>query len=571
MKDFKYTTLLLSLAVILATGCGSTDEVINEVDNVLNNETENSCVEITGVIDKDTVWNHSCYTLKGSITVAKNKLLTIKEGSTITFPKNSYLAIEGALKAVGTAEKPIVFTGTTKSAGHWQGLQFSNSVDDRNELNHVVIEYAGSWNYGALYTADATTLKVKNTTIRRNKLNGFYFSNDTKLLEFTNVTSTENEKSAGSVSPNLLAVIGGDNDFSGNEDNYLTVRAGTVTFNQTWSALNVPLFIDRYFIIKENKLLTIEAGAKLEFANSGYIVINGALKAVGTSKLIDPTTGDVTPAKPIIFTGSTKSAGHWQGLQFKNAIDTRNELANVVLEYAGSWSYGALYTSGATSLKIRDTIIKDNKLYGFFFSDETKLIEFKNVTSTKNEKTAGSVHPNHLSIIDGTSDFTGNTDDYLTIRSGVVSFNQTWTPLSVPVFVDRFFTIKKDKLLTIKEGAKFEFTSSGYILVYGGLKAVGSKNSKILFSGSTKSKGFWQGIQFSNAVDSRNELAYMTLEYAGSWSYGAIVAGESTTLNLHDSLIQNNKLFGLWIDGSAKVTTKNNTFINNDDGDIHQD
>jgi parallel beta-helix repeat protein len=572
MKDFKYTTLLLSLAVILATGCGSTDEIVDELNNTIENTNNNltSCVEIDTVIDKDTLWSQNCYKVTRGITVNENRLLTIKEGVTLSFSKNAYLLIKGGLKAVGTATQPITFTGTGKSVGYWQGIRFDDSVDERNELNNVVLEYGGSWYYGGLSTSGSTILKIKNSTVRKNKLDGFYFSDDTKLTEFSNVTSTENEKTAGSIPPRLLGMIGEENDFQGNRDNYLTVRSGEIDSTQEWSRLNVPILVDNSITINENKLLTINAGARFEFKKGGYLAVKGALKAIGVAEKIDVDTGDIIPAQPIIFSASTKSAGEWAGIRFDNAVDDRNELANIILEYAGSWYYGALYTSDATHLKIRDSIIRKNKLNGFHFSDETKLSEFKNITSTENEKTAGSVHPNHLGIIDGSSNFKGNTDEFLTVRSGRVTSTQTWTPLSVPALVNNV-TVKSGKLLTIKAGARYEFTKSGYISVEGALKAVGTVKNPILFTGATKSKGFWGGIRFNNAVDNRNELSHITLEYAGAWYYGAIYASDSTILNLHDSLIQNNKLFGLWIDGSAKVTTKNNTFINNDDGDIHQD
>ncbi|SFV56731.1 Fibronectin type III domain protein [hydrothermal vent metagenome] len=568
-KAGKYVIQFIAKDVVDAVGKDTVTIIAKEAGAVSNSCT--SYTEITSTTyNVDTVLD-GCYKIDRYLEIAENKLLTIKAGSTLKFTSSGYISVKGALKAVGTATNPIIFTGTTESAGHWQGIQFDNAVDDRNELDNVIIEYAGSWAYGALYATGATKLKIRNSIIRNNKLNGFYFGDDVMLSEFSNVTSTKNEATAGSVHPNALNVIDGTSNFKGNNNDYLTVRSGTVKSNQTWNALTVPVLVDRYIEIASNKLVNIKAGSKFEFVSSGYISVNGALKAIGTAEYKDKKTGKTIPANPITFSGATKAAGQWQGIQFNNAVDDRNELDNIIIEHAGSWAYGALYATGATKLKIRNSIIRNNKLYGFYFGNEVELNEFTNVTSTNNEKTAGRIGPKALSAIDGTSDFTGNIeDDYLTVASGNIVKDQTWKALSVPVLVDRYIEIGKNALVTVNSGARFAFVSSGYISVNGAFKAMGTATKPILFTGATKSKGFWQGIQFNNAVDNRNELAHITVEYAGSWAYGAVMALDATVLNLHDSIIRNNNLFGLWISDTASVTNTNNIFTNNTKGNVHQ-
>jgi hypothetical protein len=333
----------------------------------------------------------------------------------------------------------------------------------------------------------------------------------------------------------------------------------------------VPVLSVGQIIVPQNKLLTINPGAKFDFTSNGFISVNGALKAVGTGATKNGTT-TTKDENPIIFSGSTKAAGQWRGIQFDNAVDDRNELAHIVIEYAGSGFYGALYATGATKLKIRDSIIRNNSLEGFYFDDDVVLNKFSNVTSTNNEKTAGLVGAKALSAIDSTSNFVGNIGgDYLSVSGDTLTTDQTWNALSVPALVLGQIVVSENKLLTIKPGAKFDFSPNGFLSVNGALKAVGTTTEKIVFSGATKSTGFWRGISFNNAVDTRNELSNIVMEYAGSWYYGAIYANGSTVLNVHDSVIQNNDLFGIWIGDSATVTNTNNTFINNADGDVHQD
>ena len=326
------------------------------------------CVDLSFVTySVDTTLDASCY-IANDITIEVNKLLTIAEGTTIFFNSSSALKVKGALKAIGTPTNPITFTGTTKSAGFWQGIQFYNAVDDRNELDNTIIDYAGSWNYGALYTTDSTKLKVSNTLIQNSGVNGFYFSTDTDLVKFTNVTSTNNAEMAGSIGVKALPAFDDTSDLTGNIGNdYLEVRISTVTTDQTWNRLTVPVYVDYYIIIDENKLVTINAGATFAFGSSGSLQVKGALKAIGTTE------------NPITFTGSTKSVGFWQSIQFNNAIDSRNEIAFATIEYAGGWGNGNVYLSGSTELNIHDTTIKNGSENGISISGcDTTLTNINN-------------------------------------------------------------------------------------------------------------------------------------------------------------------------------------------------
>jgi len=554
-KEGEYKVKFVSKDAVDAEG---SDVITITAKKVGNDFSQNiiSCEnyeEISGGYSVDTTLD-GCYKVTSGISIAKNKLLTIKAGTTLVFSNSARLEVYGALKAVGTPAQPILFTGETKSAGYWQNITF-NSLDSRNELDNVIIEYAGGNQYGALVTWGAAKLKISNTIIRENKLYGFNFSEETEITKFDNVTSTKNEYTAGILSPNVLAVIDGTSDFTGNiGDDYITVRNGAVTKDQIWHKLSVPLFIDS-LSVADNKFLTIESGSKLVFANGGRFEVYGALKAVGTTE------------EPITFTGATASAGYWQNITF-NSIDNKNELDNVIIEYAGSNQYGALVTWGAAKLKISNTIIRENKLYGFNFSEETEITKFDNVTSTKNEYTAGILSPDILALIDGTSDFTGNIgDDYITVRNGAVTKDQVWHKVNVPLFIDSL-SVADNKFLTIEAGSKLVFADGGRFEVYGALKAVGTAEEPITFTGATASAGYWQNVTF-NSVDNRNELGNVLIEYAGSNQFGALVLWNSAVVKVYDSTIKDNKLYGIWKDTDAQLTSSNNTFTNNEKGDIY--
>lgn len=82
--------------------------------------------------------------------------LTIEPGVTIRFEPTSGGRFDigrndgsapatGVLVAVGTAERPIVFTSAASSPapGDWPGLRFLDTVSAANRIEHVRVEYAG--------------------------------------------------------------------------------------------------------------------------------------------------------------------------------------------------------------------------------------------------------------------------------------------------------------------------------------------------------------------------------------------------------------------------------------------
>lgn len=80
--------------------------------------------------------------------------LTIEAGVTMKFTEGSAFEVQhftnlepstGAVRALGTAEKPIVFTSSSPNPapGAWRGLWFGGVPQATNKLDHVRIEYAG--------------------------------------------------------------------------------------------------------------------------------------------------------------------------------------------------------------------------------------------------------------------------------------------------------------------------------------------------------------------------------------------------------------------------------------------
>jgi hypothetical protein len=90
----------------------------------------------------------------GSASGGPTATLTIEPGVVMRFEKETALRVQtftnqqpasAAIRAVGTAAKPIVFTSAaaTPAAGDWRGLWFGGVPLASNKLDHVRIEYAG--------------------------------------------------------------------------------------------------------------------------------------------------------------------------------------------------------------------------------------------------------------------------------------------------------------------------------------------------------------------------------------------------------------------------------------------
>jgi hypothetical protein len=113
------------------------------------------------------------YRLEGGFNVAANEdgklsTLTIEPGVTMKFPKGKSFKVEhwtgndpatGVLRALGTAERPILLTSAEDSPapGDWLGLWFGLVPSAQNKLDHVIIEYAGADCGCSLATCSAIT------------------------------------------------------------------------------------------------------------------------------------------------------------------------------------------------------------------------------------------------------------------------------------------------------------------------------------------------------------------------------------------------------------------------------
>ncbi len=520
------------------------------------------CVDLGWkMIDEDTVLDQPCYR-SIHITVEEGATLTINPGTTIIFEDDIYnqLDIKGTLKAIGTEDKVITFTSKDKTDGAWVGIIIESNTE--NEIEHAVIEYA---NVGVhTYSRDMQQkLSLKNTLIAHCKKYGL----NAKIVTDLTIENMIFKKNDTPLWINVKNLNGFDdtNTYVDNTHNHVKI-SGSIESNQTWHKVSVPY---RGGIgVEYNATLTIEPGVKMEFLENDHFVVEGSLVAVGTE------------TEPIVFTTPQEVIDNndtWGGLILKQNTYYKNaqnhKLQHLVVEYA--WKALRLKGSENTNISILDTTFQHSDSTGFTLEGDDINLEFKRVISTKNGS-PGDVPAYMLSVLDDTSNFTGNTQDLLYARGSIYS-DQTWNKQTVPVFPVAIF-VDDDATLTINKGSTIAISSPYGITVWnrGSLVAIGTAAEPITFMGIAPSltdyeESRWYGFGISGSM----EMSHAIIKKAGGYydthesgTEGAIVVYNGASATISDSSIVDSGKHAIYVECNTNFSQSGNTFLNSGDIDI---
>lgn len=99
----------------------------------------------SGKLDETAVWRKLAVPYRFEASPDVEARLTIEAGAQLQFRENLAFNVvsNGSLTAIGTAEAPILFTGTDETAGYWSGI-FFESASSSNILRSVDIRFSGS-------------------------------------------------------------------------------------------------------------------------------------------------------------------------------------------------------------------------------------------------------------------------------------------------------------------------------------------------------------------------------------------------------------------------------------------
>lgn len=329
-----------------------------------------------------------CYLVEEDLHVSSGAVLRLSPGVILRVAGEVGLEIEadGALRAEGTAGKPILLTGQEAKRGFWNGVTFTNSESEDNVLAWVTIEHAGAKErldsaakpLHAGLTLASTGFEVRaslrNTTLRESAGYGLFLAAEAVVPAFTGNTLTHNTTGAAYAYAEAVHGLRCDSTYRGNDVDLVHVDAGG-EFGETprsWDALDVPYRMDAVFILQTS--LTLAPGAALRFTEGSGIRVLGdqsALLAEGSA------------AEPITFSGMDPIAGFWNGLYFANTDDAdperpRSRLKHVVIEHGGAYTFNdsnaepvngnlLLDSSGwPVAVMVEETTIRESSGYGLW-------------------------------------------------------------------------------------------------------------------------------------------------------------------------------------------------------------
>ncbi|WP_287371949.1 hypothetical protein [Oceanithermus sp.] len=149
--------------------------------------------------------------------------------------------------------------------------------------------------------------------------------------------------------------------------------------------------------------------------------------------------------------------------------------------------------------------------------------------------------------------------------SGTIDTQVTLTPSACnPYHVTGDLYVEEPGKLVIEPGTTLEFAQDTglYVSGHGALVAVGTAADKILFTGASKTRGYWNGVVFQSFANSfDNELKYAVIEYAGAdekWDGGAfgyyraaVELEEEARTKMTYTLVRESEGFGVFMANDA--------------------
>ena len=445
--------------------------------------------------------------------------------------KGIYVRADGSFNAVGEETDPIVFRGRFDVRGHWNGIRIVSN-NPSNRLEYVEIWHGGQGGLGGSVSERnrATSLMldgnarvtVTNATISESQNYPFWIrGGGTMNIEFESNTITGNEH-AGWVDARFFHVLDGSSSFTGNDtDRIASGENVTITQDRTWKKIDVPYALPQ--VTFTSGILTVEAGANFEANDDGYIYINenAAIRVQGEAN------------DPVELRGRTSIRGAWRGLRIRTS-NPQNSLSHMIIRNGGQQGIGATVAerNRITSLMLDDNVIitidnlaiHDSREYAFWIRHDNNLdISFTNNTFSGNEKLA-MVDARYFHVLDGAGSYSGNDDDVIRSEANTTaSGNIRWDRLDVPYELPNIVAVEGD--LEIEAGARFLGNNDGGldILETGSIRAVGTSDEKIEFTGDVNSPGHWRGINVRSS-NSGNELSHFVISHTGSNGFGATVS-----------------------------------------------
>ena len=512
--------------------------------------------------------------------------LIIDPSVTIAFDagKAMYIDNPGTIIATGLGDNDMIFfTGNNKTPGYWKGL-IINSSSTLNKLERVTIEYGGSNPANEIEVAanlglsSQGNLHLTSSIIQHSAAYGMVVESGANWSadSFSNIF--ENNQTPLRIRASHVNSVDGQSYFANNTRNLIEVVGSTVfdLMEVQWGpaltsdtpVVTVPYLIKGKVDVKSG--LRIRKGVELQFDSDSEFSVtpSGYLTAVGTS------------AEPIKFYGAEPNeTGYWKGISIQSANEN-NELKYVEVYGAGSQPIDGFEQNAAiildgernAKLKIDHSKIGRSGGYGLYVENKAELTAFTFNKFGYNTKAAMALPANEVWKANNmvSIEFIGNGHNGIEIYGSVLlhpsKAESVWPALNFGatylvagnLSIQTGLKLMPGVALKFAEGKGIKVSGSGY------LNAQGTDDLKIIFTGVSETKGFWNGIHFQTNSDF-NILRNAVIEYAGKNDQSGVTAasiyvGENivSKLNITQSIIAHGTGYGIAI--TTNLGTINSDF-----------
>lgn len=395
-NNFPLTVSINQLGMINASNVFEDNDNTQDRENVVRVYDSN--------LDQDQEWsalsNGASYRFVSKVNIQAD--LTIGEGTILEFEEGVVMEVAsgGVLKALGTADEPVVFTSPGVDDGKKWGGIIVKSTSINNELDHVQIlhaggedalVYIGGWYAASVAIDNKAKLKLTNTEVAHSAAYGLAVHGEGVLQDFGNNHFHNNADYPLLLPANMVGMVDEATNISENSEDVVLIFSSTLDSNaryregadEKWVALQGDA---RYLIngkLNVDDDLAIAEGAYLAFADgvSMEITSNGSLNAVGSN------------AGTITFTANETDGNHnWGGIVIKSS-DSKNVIRNAEISYAGNnsslvyisgWRGGNVAVDNNASLDISTSQVSDSKTYGIAFHPGSQTTIGSDMTYSNN-------------------------------------------------------------------------------------------------------------------------------------------------------------------------------------------
>jgi hypothetical protein len=311
------------------------------------------------------------------------------------------------------------------------------------------------------------------------------------------------------------------------------------------------------------------------------------IKAKGLPKLLDANGAVVTVAGVeldghIKFIGAGSSKGSWDYIRIETNAENTFEYVDFINGGKRTGGAGVVELWGdGSQLNMSHCKISGGLAYGLYCTYLPGVIP-----TFKNNVIEGCVTPVYLNNVrqvvdfDMTSTYTGNTNNYVTIKyfalaaQTSVTINRT----SVPYFIETYAEMNGN--LTITEGVTFYMSADAGISILNNATASltvnGTAELPVTFTRLPNSSYYWATTSSANGIQlwkGNHAINNCIIEYGGGRSgIGAISLAYETSLSLNNVIIRNSNHYGVYVSQGhtdVSITHTNVTFANNADGNVY--